>query len=64
MNTENKERENRTQIRDYPSNTQFLITIRNLTAQDTGMYYCGVKGHSSFSDRRVPVHLNVRSRPF
>uniref|UniRef100_A0A0E9VD03 Uncharacterized protein n=1 Tax=Anguilla anguilla TaxID=7936 RepID=A0A0E9VD03_ANGAN len=23
------------------------------------MYYCGVKGHSSLSDKRVPVHLNV-----
>ncbi|XP_064156128.1 polymeric immunoglobulin receptor-like isoform X5 [Anguilla rostrata] len=61
VNTENKEREDRTQIRDDPSNRQFLITIRSLTAQDTGVYYCGVKGHSSLSDSRVPVHLNVEA---
>ncbi|XP_064156114.1 polymeric immunoglobulin receptor-like isoform X3 [Anguilla rostrata] len=61
VNTENKEEEDRTQIRDDPSNRQFLITIRSLTAQDTGVYYCGVKGHSSLSDRRVPVHLNVEA---
>ncbi|KAG5837774.1 hypothetical protein ANANG_G00216260 [Anguilla anguilla] len=61
VNTENKERENRTQIRDDPSNRRFLITIRNLTAQDTGVYYCGVQGHSSLSDRRVLVNLNVEA---
>ncbi|XP_064156115.1 polymeric immunoglobulin receptor-like isoform X4 [Anguilla rostrata] len=61
VNTENKERKDRTQIRDDRSNRQFLITIRSLTAQDTGAYYCGVKGHSSLSDKRVPVHLNVEA---
>ncbi|XP_035239536.1 polymeric immunoglobulin receptor-like isoform X2 [Anguilla anguilla] len=61
VNTENKERENRTQIRDDRSNRQFLITISNLTAQDTGVYYCGARGHSSLGGNRVPVHLNVKA---
>ncbi|XP_064156127.1 CMRF35-like molecule 1 isoform X4 [Anguilla rostrata] len=61
VDIENKEREDRTQIRDDPSNTQFLITISNLTAQDTGVYYCGVKGHSSLSDKWVPVNLDVEA---
>ncbi|XP_035239533.1 CMRF35-like molecule 8 isoform X6 [Anguilla anguilla] len=61
VNTENKEREDRTQIRDDPSKRQFLITISNLTAQDTGVYYCGARGHSSLGGNRVPVHLNVKA---
>ncbi|KAJ8265839.1 hypothetical protein COCON_G00149380 [Conger conger] len=59
VNTHDKEREDRTQIRDDPSNREFVITIRNLTGNDTGLYYCGVKQSSSHKDNRVPVNLNV-----
>ncbi|XP_061113504.1 polymeric immunoglobulin receptor-like [Conger conger] len=59
VNTHDKERENRTQIRDDPSNREFVITIRNLTGNDTGLYYCGVKQSSSHKENRVPVNLNV-----
>ncbi|KAJ8370260.1 hypothetical protein SKAU_G00102880 [Synaphobranchus kaupii] len=59
VNTENKETEGRTQIRDDPSNREFLITIRDLTGQDTGLYYCQVKAQSPLRDQQVKVHLYV-----
>ncbi|KAG7472603.1 hypothetical protein MATL_G00110460, partial [Megalops atlanticus] len=60
LDTERKQTQDRTQIRDDQSNREFRITIRNLTEQDTGRYHCGAK-HSSHSDKWVKIYLYVES---
>lgn len=59
VDTKDNDTEDRTQIRDDPSNREFLITIRNLTQQDMGRYHCGVKGPSHHIDKWVRVYLHV-----